>query len=57
MKLSLGEKDLRDLANLQVLDAGNSGTTARLITGLLSAQNFETTIIGDESLSKDQWTE
>ncbi|MBU0473633.1 MAG: 3-phosphoshikimate 1-carboxyvinyltransferase [Bacteroidetes bacterium] len=34
------------------LDAGNSGTTTRLITGILSAQNFETTIIGDASLSK-----
>lgn len=34
------------------LDAGNSGTTTRLISGILSAQNFETTIIGDESLSK-----
>ena len=34
------------------LDCGNSGTTARLITGFLSAQNFETTLIGDESLSK-----
>lgn len=34
------------------LNCGNSGTTARLITGFLSAQNFETTLIGDESLSK-----
>lgn len=34
------------------LNAGNSGTTTRLITGILSAQNFETTIIGDASLSK-----
>src|SRR3972149_7097306 len=34
------------------LDCGNSGTTARLITGFLSAQNFETTLIGDESLSQ-----
>jgi 3-phosphoshikimate 1-carboxyvinyltransferase len=34
------------------LDAGNSGTTTRLISGILVAQNFETTIIGDESLSK-----
>ena len=34
------------------LDAGNSGTTTRLISGILSAQNFETTIIGDASLSK-----
>ncbi len=35
-----------------VLDAGNSGTTCRLISGLLAAQNFISTIIGDESLSK-----
>ena len=34
------------------LDAGNSGTTTRLISGILAAQNFETIIIGDESLSK-----
>lgn len=34
------------------LDCGNSGTTARLLTGFLSAQNFETILIGDESLSK-----
>jgi 3-phosphoshikimate 1-carboxyvinyltransferase len=35
----------------KVLNAGNSGTTARLLTGLLSAQNFESEVIGDESLS------
>lgn len=34
------------------LDCGNSGTTARLITGLLAGQTFQTTLIGDESLSK-----
>ena len=34
------------------LDADNSGTTTRLISGILSAQDFESTIIGDESLSK-----
>lgn len=34
------------------LDCGNSGTSARLITGLLAAQNFSSTLIGDESLSK-----
>jgi 3-phosphoshikimate 1-carboxyvinyltransferase len=34
------------------LDAGNSGTTTRLISGILIAQDFESTIIGDESLSK-----
>jgi 3-phosphoshikimate 1-carboxyvinyltransferase len=32
--------------------AGNSGTTARLISGILAGQNFKTTITGDESLSK-----
>ena len=36
---------------LEVLYAGNSGTTTRLISGILCAQNFETTITGDESLS------
>ncbi len=34
------------------LNAGNSGTTTRLISGILAAQDFETEIIGDESLSK-----
>lgn len=34
------------------LDCGNSGTTVRLLAGLLSAQNYESTLTGDESLSK-----
>lgn len=34
------------------LDCRNSGTSARLIAGLLAAQNFNSTLIGDESLSK-----
>ncbi len=34
------------------LDMGNSGTTTRLIMGLLAGQNFETTLFGDASLSK-----
>lgn len=34
------------------LDMGNSGTTTRLLSGLLSAQNFTTNLIGDDSLSK-----
>jgi 3-phosphoshikimate 1-carboxyvinyltransferase len=33
------------------LNAGNSGTTARLLSGILSAQNFESVIEGDSSLS------
>ncbi|MDR0299428.1 MAG: 3-phosphoshikimate 1-carboxyvinyltransferase [Streptococcaceae bacterium] len=34
------------------LDLGNSGTTTRLIMGILASQNFEVRLIGDESLSK-----
>lgn len=34
------------------LYSGNSGTTARLISGILCAQNFESVITGDESLSQ-----
>ena len=33
-----------------VLDAGNSGTTLRLLMGLLAPQNFVTTFTGDASL-------
>lgn len=35
----------------QPLDCGNSGTTMRLLSGLLAGQDFPTTLIGDESLS------
>ncbi len=33
------------------LDLGNSGTSMRLLSGLLAGQNFECTLTGDESLS------
>jgi 3-phosphoshikimate 1-carboxyvinyltransferase len=33
------------------LDMGNSGTAMRLLLGLLAGQRFESTLIGDESLS------
>jgi len=36
----------------RALDAGNSGTTIRLLSGILAGQNFKTTISGDESLQK-----
>ncbi|MGX4763983.1 3-phosphoshikimate 1-carboxyvinyltransferase [Holzapfeliella sp. JNUCC 72] len=36
----------------QALDMGNSGTTTRLIMGILAAQPFDTTLFGDQSLSK-----
>ncbi len=35
----------------QVLDAGNSGTTIRLLSGILAGHPFESSITGDESLS------
>ncbi|STZ63641.1 3-phosphoshikimate 1-carboxyvinyltransferase [Moraxella lacunata] len=34
------------------LDMGNSGTSMRLLAGILSAQSFDSTMIGDPSLSK-----
>ena len=35
-----------------ILDAGNSGTTTRLISGILAGQPFETTLTGDSSIQK-----
>jgi 3-phosphoshikimate 1-carboxyvinyltransferase len=35
-----------------VLDCGNSGTTMRLLTGILSAQTFQSKLVGDASLSR-----
>ncbi len=35
-----------------VLDAGNSGTTIRLLSGILAGQPFESSITGDESLRR-----
>lgn len=34
------------------LDCGNSGTTMRLVSGILARQNFDSELIGDASLSK-----
>jgi 3-phosphoshikimate 1-carboxyvinyltransferase len=34
------------------IDCGNSGTTIRLLCGLLAGQRFATTLFGDDSLSK-----
>jgi len=34
------------------LDAGNSGTTMRLMAGILAGHSFSTTLVGDESLSR-----
>lgn len=35
-----------------ILNVGNSGTTARLLLGLLSGCDFHATLIGDESIAK-----
>ncbi len=34
------------------LDLGNSGTSMRLLTGLLAGQSFDSVLVGDESLSR-----
>lgn len=34
-----------------ILDAGNSGTTARLLSGILAGQTFSAALSGDESLN------
>lgn len=36
----------------QILDVGNSGTTMRLMSGILSGQPFDTTMTGDDSIQK-----
>jgi 3-phosphoshikimate 1-carboxyvinyltransferase len=36
----------------RALDAGNSGTTVRLLAGVLSGQGFRSTLTGDESLCR-----
>jgi len=49
--LTIEGRGLRGLREPEdVIDAHNSGTTARLLTGLLSAQNFFSVITGDRSL-------
>ena len=45
-----GMRGLRQPA--KPLDCGNSGTTMRLLAGLLSAQPFTSELVGDDSLSR-----
>lgn len=37
---------------VDTLDCGNSGTTTRLISGILAAQDFDITLTGDDSIQK-----
>lgn len=46
----VGKNGLKTPKN--ALDLGNSGTSMRLMSGLLSAQNFDCTLVGDVSLNK-----
>jgi 3-phosphoshikimate 1-carboxyvinyltransferase len=39
-------------ASRRALDAGNSGTTMRLLAGILAGQRFDSTLTGDASLRK-----
>ena len=56
--LKLREKVLRVLEEPhEVLDVGNSGTTIRLLLGILANVPFHATVIGDESIGTSaQWT-
>ncbi len=36
----------------EILDAGNSGTTVRLLSGILASQDFSSTLTGDSSIQK-----
>jgi 3-phosphoshikimate 1-carboxyvinyltransferase len=46
-------KGLHGLSKLKdILDVGNSGTTMRLISGILSGQDFAVSLTGDESIQR-----
>lgn len=52
-KILIYGKGLHGLkASPQILNAGNSGTTTRLISGILAGQPFSTTLTGDVSIQK-----
>lgn len=52
-KIIIHGKGLHGLsAPTEILDCGNSGTTTRLISGILSGQNFSSTVTGDASIQK-----
>lgn len=52
-KVIVHGKGLKGLsAPTETLDVGNSGTTIRLISGILSAQDFDSTLNGDASIQK-----
>jgi 3-phosphoshikimate 1-carboxyvinyltransferase len=50
----VGRRGLRPAT--ATLDCGNSGSTMRMLAGVLAGQNFKSTLIGDESLSSRPMT-
>src|SRR5262249_54052050 len=48
----LGRGRARLCSPSAVLDAGNSGTTMRILAGVLAGQEFTSTLVGDASLSR-----
>jgi 3-phosphoshikimate 1-carboxyvinyltransferase len=50
--VGVGLRGLRAPAAGRPIDCGNSGTSIRLLTGLLAGQPFETVLEGDASLTK-----
>ncbi len=52
-RVSVYGRGLRGLTAPEgILDAGNSGTTVRLLSGILAGQNFSSVITGDASIQK-----
>jgi 3-phosphoshikimate 1-carboxyvinyltransferase len=52
-RVTVTGRGIRGLASpATALDAGNSGSTMRMLAGILAAHPFETTMVGDESLSR-----
>ena len=50
--LRIEGRDFNFLAPNEALNCGNSGTTARLLLGMLAGQRFSAKLVGDESLSR-----
>ncbi|MFB0526595.1 MAG: 3-phosphoshikimate 1-carboxyvinyltransferase [bacterium] len=52
-ELTIHGQGLKGLTSAkEIIEVGNSGTTMRLLSGILAGQDFSSTITGDESLKK-----
>lgn len=52
VKLAITGNGMKLKAPSKPVDCGNSGTTIRLLSGILAGQNFKTELFGDASLSR-----